>query len=584
MFLQRIPRKKGGEVYDYWALTKTVRTASGPRHQIVSYLGKLDGADQEYYHSWDDIGALLDGRREAVQGNLFERPRPIPAWREINIRGIEVKRVREFGPIWVALALWRRLGLDRLLADLMPKGREEIRWDMIACILTTAKFCEQETENAIAGEWLPQTALCDVLGLDEEKVNLTRMYRGLDEILAHKDALCAHLQSRWGEWFGTTFDFMLYDVTSSYFEGACISNPLAQRGYSRDNRPDCKQVCIGLVVTPDGMPVGYEVFAGNRADTTTMREIVMLMEEKYGRANRVWVTDRGMSSEENIAFLQGRDAFYLMGASRSLLKRFDSEFHDDRGWQTIRDGLSVKLVKGAENENYVLCKSADRAAKERAMLQRQLDKFKAGIEKKAHRLAERPAGNTQAVQQSIGRLYERYPSASKHFECDVQFNEKNEACGITLNEKPGHLEWAEKTHGAYILRTNMDCEAPAELWRWYIQLTQAESAFRDLKSDLALRPIYHHLQRRVEAHILVCFLSLCLWRTLEHWMHACGLGDEARQFLSEIRQIHSMDIHLPTHQGQTIKMRVVSKPEKELAVLLERLKLRLPNIPFELKM
>jgi len=460
MFLQRISRKKGGEVYDYWALTKTVRTANGPQHQILSYLGKLDAVDQQYYHSWDEIDALLEGRRDAVQGDLFETPTPFPEWREINVSGIEVKGVREFGQVWAALAVWRRLGLDRLFAGLMPEGREDIRRDLIACVLTSAKFCEQDTENAIAGQWLPKTALCDVLGLDEEKVNLTRMYRGLDEILAHKDAVCAHLQSRWGEWFGTELDFMLYDVTSSYFEGACESNPLARRGYSRDNRPDCKQVCIGLVLTPDGMPVGYEVFAGNRADTTTLQEIVPLMEEKYGHATRVWVTDRGMSSGENIAFLEERGSFYLMGASRGLLKQYEAAFRDSGGWQSVREGSSVKLVKGA------------------------------GIEKKSNQLAGKPSNKTQSVQQGVGRLRERYPSASKHFECEVLFNEKSEACGIALNEKPGQLEWAKEPHGAYILRTNTDCEDPAVLWRWYIQLTETEAAFRDLKSDLALRPIY----------------------------------------------------------------------------------------------
>ena len=584
MFLQRIPRRKGAEVYDYWALTKTVRTANGPRHQIVSYLGKLDAADQDCYHSWDDIDALLDGRRDVVQEDLFEKPKLLPEWREINVSGIEVARVREFGQVWAALAVWRRLGLDKLFASLMPEGREDIRWDLIACILTAAKFCEQDTENAVAGAWPPKTALCDVLGLDGEKVNLTRMYRGLDEILTHKDAVCAHLQSRWGEWFGTKLDFMLYDVTSSYFEGACEANPLAQRGYSRDNRPDCKQVCIGLVVTPDGMPVGYEVFAGNRADTTTMREIVPIMEAKYGRANRVWVTDRGMSSEDNIAFLEERGSLCLMGAARGLLKRYGAEFDDCGGWQPVREGLSVKLVKGSGKEKYVLCKSSDRAEKERAMLQRQLEKFKAGIGKINSRLAGKPSFKSRNAQQSVGRLRERYPSASKHFDCEALLNGNGEACGVVLNEKPGHLEWAGKTHGAYVLRTNMDCEDPSDLWRWYIQLTEAEAAFRDLKGDLALRPIYHHIQRRVEAHILVCFLSLCLWRTLEHRMGASGLGNEARQFLIEMSQIHSMDIHMPTKQGQTIRMRVVSKPGKELAFLLERMKLRLPNTPLKLKM
>jgi transposase len=273
-----------------------------------------------------------------------------------------------------------------------------------------------------------------------------------------------------------------------------------------------------------------------------------------------------------------------MGAPRAMLKRYEAEFRDEAGWQTIREGLSVKLVKGGGSEKYVLCKSADRAAKEQAMLGRQLEKFLAGIEKKNQALSVSPSKKMQAVQQSVGRLRERYPSASKHFDCDVLSNEKGEACEIALREKPGHLAWARMTHGAYILRTNTDCEDPSQLWKWYIQLAEAESAFRDLKSDLALRPIYHHLQRRVEAHILVCFLSLCLWRTLEHWMGVSGLGDEARQFLLEMRQVHSMDIRLPTRQGQSIKIRVVSKPGKELAMLLSRMKLRLPNVPLELKM
>ncbi len=583
MFLQRIPRKKGGEVYDYWALTRTVRTANGPRHHIVSYLGKLDVDDQTYYHSWNDIGALLEGHRDAVQDDLFEKAAPLPEWREINIGAMEVTRVREFGQVWAALAVWRRLGLDRLLAEVMPEGREKVGWDVIACILTAAKFCEQDTEKGITEAWLPNTALCDILGLDEDRMNLTRIYRGLDEILGHKDTLCRHLQERWGDWFGATYDFMLYDVTSSYFEGACEMNPLAQRGYSRDNRPDCKQICIGLVVTPEGLPVGYEIFPGNRADTSTLQEVVVSMEHKYGRPNRVWVTDRGMSSEANIAFLEARGSFYLMGASRSLLKEHAVEYRSGDGWKEIRKGLSVKFIRG-EKESYVLCKSLDRACKEQAMLARQTVKLRAALDKRHTALQAKPTEKTQSVQRAIGRIFERYPSAGKLFTCELSFNDQEKACGLILQEKSDALAWAEATHGAYILRTNHTSADPAELWRWYIQLTQAEAAFRDLKSDLALRPIYHHLQRRVEAHTLVCFLSLCLWRTLEQWMGVSGLGDEARQFLLEMRQIHSMDIHLPTKQGQTIKIRAVSRPEKELAVLLSRMKLRLPNVPLKLKM
>src|ERR1017187_7659291 len=316
MFLRRNRRLVEGETYEYWTLVKTIRTARGPRQAIVATLGKEPGLESRARHGWEEVADLLEGGPPgAVEGQLGQplSAAPPSQWAQVNLRGVRVERVRDFGQVYLALSLWRRLGLHRLLRDLIEPGREEVPWELTACILTLARFCGQKSELEVAERWYADSALEDLLGVPVCHINDARLYRALDVLRAHKDKLCAHLQGRYQSWFGVEFEFLLYDVTSTYFEGQAKSNTKAARGYSRDQRPDCKQVNIGLVVTPEGLPIGYEIFAGNTADVATLADMVTMMEQKYGHAKRIWVLDRGMISEDNIDFLRAGQARYIVG-------------------------------------------------------------------------------------------------------------------------------------------------------------------------------------------------------------------------------------------------------------------------------
>jgi transposase len=580
VFLQRHRKEAGGEHYDYWSLVKTVRTARGPRHQIVARLGKLDGSQIRAARRWTDLDALLDGAPCSQQLDFVESPAPEPLWKEIDVRGLRVERLRQFGRVYLGLALWRRLKLHQLLAQLLPFGEEAVGWDLTACILTLGRFCAQRSELSVAERWYEDTALEDLLGVPLDKINETRLYRGLDVLLEHKETLCQHLLSRYRDWFGVGFEFLLYDVTSTYFEGLALRNTKAARGYSRDHRPDCKQVCIGLVVTPEGLPISCEVFAGNRNDVTTLQEIVQKMEEKYGQAQRVWVVDRGMVSEENLQWLRQRKAIYLVGTPKAQLKKYQAALLDQANWKAVHQGLEVKRLpsEGGE-EQFILCRSVDRAAKERAILDRQLNHLRSELAKLDLWLKEHPMKDLEAAGRRIGRWLGKYPAAAAALEVTTKKDDHRRACGLEVGEQAQRLEWARLAHGAYLLRTNHPATDPTELWRWYIQLNQAEAAFRTGKSDLSLRPVFHQKTERVEAHILVSFLSLALWRTLEQWMRAKGLGDCARQLLLELDELRSMDVILPTRPSGEIHLRVVARPEKPLAQLLAHLGLELPSVP-----
>jgi transposase len=376
------------------------------------------------------------------------------------------------------------------------------------------------------------------------------------------------------------FNFLLYDCTSTYFEGLAERNEKAARGYSRDSRPDCKQVCIGLVVTPEGLPVAYEVFAGNRPDVTTLEDMVKLLEEKYGHAKRVWVLDRGFVSEDNLEWLRERGASYLVGTPKRQLKAHDAALLEKSGWQEARPGLEVKLVQTPEGkERFILCRSDDRAFKERAMLERQVARLRTELEKIHAGLQRRPEADLEKAGRRIGRWMGKYPAAAAVVTATLEKDAAGHACGLQLTERSEKLEWARLAHGAYMLRTNYPDDEPAALWKWYIQLTQAEAAFRTGKSDLSLRPVFHQKTERVEAHILISFLSLALWRVLEQWTKAKGLGTCARQLLLELDELHSMDVVLPTRDVGEVRLRVVSRPEKPLAELLAHLGLELPNTP-----
>lgn len=589
MFLRRNRRMVDGECYEYWTVVKTVRTAKGPRQEVVACLGKAPGLESRTRYGWDQLGDLLEGREpKPIQGQLGQPWDEAPAqWAQVDLRGVRVERVREFGQIYLALALWRRLGLQQLLQEIIEAGREEVPWELTACILTMARFCGQRSELEVAERWYADSALEDLLGVGFDQINDSRLYRGLDVLHEHKERLCSHLLERYRDWFGVQFEFLLYDVTSTYFEGQAKANSKAARGYSRDHRPDCKQVNIGLVVTPEGLPIGYEVFAGNTADVTTVEDMVEMMENKYGQAQRIWVMDRGMISEDNLDFLRERQARYIVGTPKSQLKRFEEHLVEQENWAQVQDGIEVKLVAhpdGGSDEQYVLCRSSARREKEAAMIELARQRLRAQLEKTHATLQKRPASDPGRIERRVGRWLGRYPSAERLIEVSVQRNEQGQACGLKITERAERMAWAQQAHGAYLLRTNCTEKDPAKLWRWYIQLSQAEDAFRISKSDLNLRPVFHHKTQRVEAHILICFLTLALWRTLEMWMRGKGLGDCSRQLLKEVSTVRSMDVVLPvketlSQQVREVRLRVVSRPDRLVAELLARLGLALPTSP-----
>jgi transposase len=575
MYLRRHDKKVDGEEYSYWSLVESARTARGPRQRIVATIGKLPGLDKEERIGWEEIRRILDGK--PIQPNLFEEYEEPPSWATVNIHKVSVERLRHFGDVYLGLRLWNHLAFAKFCAEHMTAGREEIPWSVMVSILVLARFCAPSSELKIAESWYGKTALDDLLGVPGEKVNEDRLYRALDALLPHKDELCRHLQTRYGELFGSAFDFLFYDITSTYFEGTTNGNPQAKRGYSRDSRPDCPQVLIGLVATKEGLPIAFEIFDGNRTDVTTPQEMVQVMEAKYGKANRVWVLDRGMVSEDNLEFLRTSGARYLVGTPRSLLKKFEEHLLD-QSWEEVQAGVEVKLCPSPEGteETFVLCRSLGRKEKENAILNRFVKRLGDKLAKLAERAEQGKIRDRQKVERQIGRLLERNSRAAGLFTVTVM--EKNTRLSIDIQRNEDRYEWAVKTGGSYLLRTNWRETDPKVLWRTYIQLTQVEDAFRTTKHDLGMRPIFHQKQDRTQTHILVCFLSLVLWRTLQQWMKASGLGTSPRKLLEEMRELKSLDVLLPA-RDKTIRLRVVATAPPELKVLLQRMRILLPNKP-----
>ena len=576
MYLRRKCKTVRGVQYEYWALVESARTARGPRQRVVASIGKMPGLDREDRLGWEDLEQVLSGR-PAAGPSLFE-PEP-PEWARVDLKRVQAERLRRFGDVFLALAVWRRLRLDEILRSLPLEGREEIGWDLMACIQAVARFCEPSSDLAVAEGGYGRTALDDLLGVPVEKVNDDRLYRALDRILPHKDTICKALQQRYAEWFGTAFDFLFYDVTSIYFEGQMEANPQAQFGYSRDHRPDCRQICVGLVVTREGLPVGYEVFSGDRADVTTLEEMLALMEDKYGKAGRVWVFDRGIVSEENLTELRERGARYLVGTPKPMLRRFERELTEQEQWTRVRDGLEVRLVSHPDGgtDRFVLCRSRDRAEKERAMLRKAADRLEAKLCALRETVRRGRLVRPEAIMERVGRWRGRHTRAEHLFEVQL-VSENGEARDLLITRRREREAWAELAHGCYLLRTNLTEETPETLWRAYIQLTQAEEAFRVTKNDLGVRPVFHQTRDRVQGHVLICFLALAMRRSLELWMQACGLGTCCRQLLTDFREIRSLDLVLPVEgQPSPVRLRVVGRPEERVLMLLHRLGLRLPS-------
>ena len=444
MFLKRNRRRKNGEVYEYWSLVETVRTVKGPRHRKVCNLGKLPGLDKRHQHGWEDLVHLLEGTevppRQMKLGESKEGVKE-EQWKQVDIKGLRVERVRDFGEVYLALALWRRLGLHAALEQLIPQGREKISWSLVACLLVIARFCGNKSELEVAERWYQDSGLPDLLGVNWEDIYDNRLYRGLDVLVGYKDAICNHLVERYQSWFGVEFEFLLYDVTSTYFEGQAKGNVKATRGYSRDNRPDCKQVNIGLVVTPDGgLPMGYEVFEGNRADVSSVEDMVRLMEKKYGQAKRIWVMDRGMVSESNIEFLREREASYIVGTPKGQLRQFESQLLDQANWSEVKPGVEVKLAEypdGLGNEQYVIARSIDRREKEAAMLMQSRSRLRTKLEEIQASLKKRP-GKVTTVERRIGRWLGKYSRAERFFDVKIQTKtlQKKWGKGKTLHRMP----------------------------------------------------------------------------------------------------------------------------------------------------
>lgn len=576
MYLRYSERIKDGKTHTYWRLVRSVRRGKRVMQETVAYLGELDSTGKLRAR---ELARLLDGGREQLE--LFDA-RAEAKTVAVRLDRVRVERARRFGEVWLGWTLWRALKLDELCEALMPPGREGVPWATMVAILVIARLCEPSSELHIAERWYRRTALEDVLGVSAQAVNDDRLYRALDRLLEHKQALEAHLRARLGELFRLDYELLLYDVTSTYFEGLGARNPEAHRGHSRDHRPDCKQVCIALVVTRDGMPLAHEIFAGNRVDVTTVEEIVSAVEARFGVAGRIWVMDRGMVSEENVAWLQQSGRRYLLGASRSELAKWRPALLERSGWREVRDGVEVKLCSGPEGrETFLLCRSRERTEKEAAMHERFGKRIEAGLQRLQARMARsRMRLDRSAIDRQIGRLLERNARAAKRYRIELR-EDGSVPAGLRLEWSvcPQWDQWAQVTEGCYVLRTNVNDWTPEELWRTYIQLTQAEAAFRIQKSELSLRPIWHQREDRVRAHILVCFLAYVLWKALEKWMERAGLGNSPRTLLEELAQIVAVDVVLPTaeHPARELRIRCVARPDAAQAALLDRLGLRLPQ-------
>jgi transposase len=561
MYLRRCYRNKDGKRHAYWALVESHRTLRGPRQRVVAWLGELD-----------EYGRLAIRQGDGYQGHLFDDEEP--QWIEVDLKRISVERTRKFGGPWLGLELLRKLGLDAFMRETVPGGREDVPWAVMALVLVLGRLCDPSSELHLAEQGYESSAMSGLLGVPVDKVNDDRLYRALDRLLPHKQALEKYLKEKLGELFPLDYDLLLYDVTSTYFEGEARRNDLAQRGYSRDHRPDCKQVNIALVVSRCGMPVGYEVFAGNRHDTKTVEQVVEHVEKIYGRANRIWVMDRGMVSEKNVEYLRKGGRRYIVGTPKSQLRKYEQKLLS-KEWKQVHEGLQVQLCPAPDQkEVFILCRSLERQAKEKAMHERFEQRIEEGLEKIAtscRRSKQKPI----VIAERVGKLMGQNTRAAGLFR--VQIREEAGRAKIEWSKLDRWREWARLSEGCYMLRSNVTDWTPEELWRAYIQLTEAEAAFRIQKSDLQIRPVWHQRGDRVQAHIFVCFLAYVLWKALGQMCHLAGLGDEPRKVFEELKEISLVDVVLPTRNGITLRKQCVSRPSEHQSILLQKLQLRLPS-------
>jgi transposase len=561
----------------YWALVKSVRQGSKVRQEIVAYLGTLT--------SRGIARAQKLARRlglKADQPELFDPPLAQEV-APIRLTGIGLERARQFGNVYLGMKLWEMAELDTFFGSHLPEGQEDLPWATTAMISTIARLCDPSSELHIAEDWIRRTALCDMLLCDENQVNEDRLYRVLDKLLPLKDLLQAHLKERWTNLFDTRYDLVLYDVTSTYFEGQCAINPDAQRGHSRDHRPDCKQVCLGLVVTPEGLPLGYEIFPGNTHDSKTVEKMVLAMEAIYGKSDRIWVWDRGMLHETLLPWMREGGRRYCVALPKATLHKHADLLKDDSGWQSVKNrDVEVRYMTLPDPDSsdlFVLCRSLERRQKEAAIHQRFTARIQKGLESLQRRLAKakKPVDLT-TVQRQIGRLLQRNQRGAAFFDIQCVADPQSPSglrVSWSCDTSTDHPD--RRTEGCYLLRTTIQNWSAQDIWSLYIQLVHVEDAFRIQKSQLEIRPIFHHKQDRVRAHIFVCFLAYVLWKLLEQWQARASLGNSPRTILDDFAQIQSADVRLPIDTGQILHLRCVVRPEKHQQILLQRLGITLPK-------
>lgn len=578
MYLRHTRRFKDGKSHVYWRLVRSVRRGRKVIQQTVAQLGELDAEGRARAEA---LARSITGRASACwQGQLFDRAEASGSV-AVKLDGVRLERSRSFGAVWLGWILWRALKLDEQCEALLTSKRETVGWAEVIAILAIGRLCEPSSELHVAEQWYRSTALEDLLGVAVEDIYDERLYRALDRLLPHKESLEKHLVKRLGELFALDYDLLLYDVTSTYFEG--VADPsIARRGYSRDHRPDCVQVNIALVVSREGMPLGYEIFAGNTTDVTTVQQIVEKMEDRFGKVNRVWVMDRGMVSAENTSWLNATGRRYVIGTARSELSRFTQQIAEKTDWHQIREDIEVKICRGPDgSETFLLCRSASRSEKEKAMHERFSQRIEEGLQSLSRRIEKsQKALDRGELERQIGRLLGQNSRAAARYSISL-LEDKGVPAGVKLkwNTRPEWDDWARLSEGTYILRSNIHDWTEEQLWKTYIQLTEAEAAFRIQKSDLCIRPIWHHKQDRIQAHILICFLAYVLWKTLQQWQSRAGLGHSPRTILEELSRITAADIVLPLADDskRELRIRCVVRPEREQHILLGHLGLQMPQ-------
>jgi transposase len=576
MFLRSTNRKKDGKSHRYYSVVENQRVSGDKTVQrTVLYLGEINDSQQT---AWRRTLEVFDEEQQQTCNlSLFPDDREVPAETldslQVNLAGLELRRPRPFGNCWLASELWRQLGLTEFWRERLPAGREDVSWEKVLRLLVVNRLLEPGSEFRVHRHWFVESAMDELLEADFAVAGKDRLYRCLDRIVEHKQELFVHLKQKWAELFAADFEMLLYDLTSTYFEGGMEECDKAKRGYSRDSRPDCVQVVIALIVTPDGFPLAYEVMDGNTSEQKTLQPFLDRIEKAYGQARRVWVMDRGIPTEATLKQMRERNISYLVGTPKSSINKHEKQWLS-LPWKQVRDSVRVKLYEHQE-ELYVLARSDGRQAKEIAIrrkrvvrLLRKLRAMRRSLPSRDQLLLRIGAAKKEAgrafgfVTIALPAATETVTRTSFHFRVDK----------IKLRQ-------AEQRDGHYLLRSNLTAEDPAVLWTRYIQLTNIEAAFRSLKSDLGLRPIHHRLERRVEAHIFVAFLAYCLQVTLKNSLRNQAPGLSSQAVMEKLATIQMIDVWIPTRDRRWLVMPRYTQPSQEVQILLDKLHMELPKQP-----